>query len=136
MRDWILKIFLGFALVNAFGELAIAQIHILAITKVFAKEIGFYLFLFIIFCLVTGFNALLLERYTGIIFFAFLNWITAGAGYIYLRILQSDIVSQQNLTFAEVRLSWLLVVISISICLINSVAIPLLSWDNAKMGGE
>ena len=133
MREWILRIFRGIALINAFGQLAISQVHISAATKVFAKEIGFYLFLFIIFCIVTGFNTFLLEKNRGIVFFAFTNWIAAGAGYMYLHILRTDIANQKALTLADVQLSWVLVIVSIAICLINSLAIPFLSWGKVKM---
>lgn len=133
MREWLLRILRGIALLNAFGQLAVSQVHIDAITKIFAKEIGFYLFLFIIFCLVTGFNSLLLETYRGIAFFAFTNWITAGAGYVYLRILEADVADQQALTLADVETTRNLVIAAIIICLINSIALPYLSWGKAKM---
>jgi hypothetical protein len=132
VREWILRILRGIALANAFGQLAISQVHISAATKVFAKEIGFYLFFFVIFCLITGFNAFLLEKHKGIAFFAFTNWITAGAGYIYLRILQTDVANQQALTLADVQVSWVLVIVAIVICLINSFAISFLSWGQVK----
>lgn len=127
MRDWILRIFRGIALINAFGQLAISQVHIEAITKIFVKEIGFYLFFFIIFCLLTGFNTFLLENRRGIVFLIFTNWITAITGYIYLRILQTDVANQDTLTLADVQWTWLLVIAAIVICLVNSVAIPYLS---------
>jgi hypothetical protein len=133
VREWILNIFRGIALLNAFGQLAISQVHISAATKLFVKEVGFYLFFFIIFCLVTGFNTFLLEKSRGIVFFAFTNWLTAGAGYIYLRILQTDVANQQTLTLADVQLSWMLVIVAIAVCLINSFAIPFLSWGQVEM---
>lgn len=132
MSEWILKILRGIALVNAFGQLALSQVHISIITKVFAKEIGFYLFFFIIFCLLTGFNTFLLERYKSIIFFSFINWITIAAGFIYLQILQTDVASQQALTLEDVQVSLILVLAAIVICAVNSLAIPFLSWGKVK----
>ena len=136
MSEWILKILRGIALVNAFGQLALSQVHISVITKVFAKEIGFYLFFFIIFCLLTGFNTFLLEKYKSIIFFAFINWLTAAAGFIYLQILQADVANQQVLTLEDVQLSLVLVIAAIVICIINSFAIPLLSWGQVRTSLE
>ena len=81
----------------------------------------------------TGFNSLLLETYRGIVFFAFTNWLTIGAGYMYLRILEADIADQQALTLADVQLTRNLVIASIIICLINSVVLSYLSWSKATM---
>ena len=41
MKERILTILRYVALANALGQLALSQVHILAITKVFAEEIGF-----------------------------------------------------------------------------------------------
>ena len=136
MKDRMLNILRGLALINALGQLAISQVHISVATKIFAKEIGFYLFFFIIFCLITGFNALLLEKRGGIIFFAFTNWLTIAVGFIYLSILQADVASQDALTLADVQSSWLLVIAAIAICAINSLAIPYLGWGQAKLSQD
>lgn len=132
MRDWILKILQILALANAFGQLALSQIHVSTITKVFINEIGFYLFFFIIFCLLTGFNTFLAENRRGLVFLVLANWVTAFAGYIYVGILQTDVANQQSLAFADVQLSWTLVVAAIVICIVNSLAIPILSWEQVE----
>ena len=89
-------------------------------------------FFFIIFCLLTGFNTFLAENRRGIVFLILANWATAVAGYIYVDILQTDVANQQSLAFADVQLSWTLAVVAIAICLVNSVAIPILSWGQIK----
>ena len=132
MRELALKIASGIMLINGLGELAASQIHILASTKIFASEIGVYLFLFIIFGLVSAFNVFTLKSPRGLIFFSLSCWITAWAGYVYLKILQTDMAAHDSLTMADVNDSWLLVVVSIGICLVGSLLIPLLGWENAK----
>ena len=132
MKDWVFKITKGIVLINGLGQLAVSQIHILASTKLFASEIGVYLFMFVIFGLVTAFNTFLLKKLQGMIFFIVSCWVTAGSGYIYLKLLQADVAAQEALTMAEVNDSWMLAVISIGICLIGSVAIPLLGWKEIK----
>ena len=132
MKEWILKIAVGIILVNGLGELALTQIHVLAITKLFVNEIGLYLFMFIIFGITATFNALSLEKRQSIIFFAVSCWITAVFGFIYLRLLQADVAGQDTLTMADVQTSWLLIIISIGIYLVGSVVIPWLSWGNIK----
>ncbi len=132
MKELALKILKAIALVNAFGQLALSQLHIEAITKIFIKEIGFYLFFFIIFCLLTGFNTFLLENRRGIVFLVLTNWLTATTAFIYLQMLQTDVANQEVLTLADVQVSWMLTIAAITICLINSIAIPVLSWRRIK----
>lgn len=132
MKELLLKFAIGIVFVNALGQLAGSQIHILAITKLFARETGFYLFLFIIFGLVTGFNVFLSDKKKGLLFFAFSSWVTAGVGFIYLKIMQADVAAQEALSMADVQQSWVLIIISIIVCLVGSVIIPLLSWRDAR----
>lgn len=132
MKGLAFKFATGIVLINGLGQLAVSQIHILVSAKIFAAEIGIYLFLFIIFGLVTSFNIFLLKKMQGMIFFIASCWITAGSGYIYLRILQADVAAQKALTMADANTSWLLVAISIFICLAASFAIPLLGWDQLQ----
>lgn len=132
MKNILAKIAVVIALLNALGELAVSQVHILASTKVFANEIGFYLFWFIILGLVTGFNAFLLEKRRGIIFFMVSSWLAAGSGFIYLRILLTDVAAQTAITIADVQDSRVLIIVSICILLIGSIVIPLLHWGEVE----
>lgn len=132
MKEWLLKFAIGIALINGLGQLAGSQIHISAITKLFAREIGFYLFLFIIFGLVTTFNAFLLDKKKGILFFAISCWVTAGVGAVYLNIIQTDVAAHKALSMADIQQTWVLVIVSIIILLINSLVVPLLSWRDAR----
>lgn len=132
MKELAFKLTTGIVLLNGLGQLAASQIHILTSTKIFASEIGIYLFLFIIFGLVTSFNVFLLEKIQGMIFFVVSCWVTAGAGYIYLKILQADLATQKALTLADASNSILLVTTSVAICLVGSIIIPSLGWDKLK----
>ena len=137
MKDLILKITVGILLVNALGQLAMSQIHILASTKIFASEIGFYLFLFIIFGLTTAFNAYILEKRSGLILFELSGLLAIGAGYVYLSIMQADVAAQDSLSMADVRSSWLLVILSLGIYLASLFLVPWLSWgqnERSKIG--
>ncbi len=129
MKELVLKITVGILLVNAVGQLAASQIHILAITKFFANEIGVYLFMFVIFGLTTAFNAYILEKRRGLIFFTLSGLFAIGAGFVYLNIMQTDVAAQEVLTMADVRTSWLLVSISIGIYLAGLLVIPVVSWN-------
>lgn len=132
MKELILKIVVGILLVNALGQLAASQIHIQAITKIFANEIGLYLFIFIIFGLTTAFNAYILGNRRGLILLTVSGLLAVGAGFVYLNLMQADVAAQETLTMADVRTSWLLMIISIGIYLAGIVVIPILSWGNTK----
>ena len=132
MKDILLKVAVGIMLINGLGQLALSQVHILAITKLFANQIGVYLFLFVIFGLTASFNAFSLEKRRSIILFTVSSWLTAGIGYIYLSLMQTDVAAQGALTMADVRSSSMLVGISIAIYLVGSLVIPWLSWGNVK----
>jgi len=132
MKNIILKIVVAIVLINGIGEVALSQVHILAATKLFVTEIGFYLFLFIIFGLTTAFNGLLLDKRKGIITLILSGVIAAGAGFIYLRLMQADVAAQTALTMEDVQISALLVTASIGIYLIGSILIAVLSWADLK----
>jgi hypothetical protein len=131
MKAFAMKMAAAAVFINALGQLAGSQVHILAITKIFANEIGFYLFLFILCGLVTAFNVFLLETRKGLFFFIVSSWATAVAGYIYVRLMQTDVAAQERLSMAEVQASWTLVILSIGIYLIGSLIIPALGWRAA-----
>lgn len=132
MKNIILKIIVAIVLVNGIAEVALSQVHILAATKLFATEIGFYLFLFIIFGLTTAFNGLLLETPRGVILLIVSGAIAAGAGFIYLRLMQADVAAQAALTMEDVRVSATLVAASVVIYLGGSILISVLSWSDLK----
>lgn len=134
MKEWAIKIAVGFLLINALGTLAVSQVHILAITKIFAPEIGFYLFLFVIFGLTTGFNAYLAEKRSNILLFIFTSFLVIGAGLVYLNIMQGDVAAQDTLTMSDeaIRNSWWLVIISLIIYGVGLVILPILSWGNIE----
>lgn len=132
MRPIILRILTIVLFIVGVGQLALSQIHIVASTKIFANEIGLYLFMFIIFGLTTGFNAVLIETPRSVLSLIFSGLVAAGSGFIYLRLLQADVISQDALTMADVNDSFRLVVAAMVIYLIGAIVVPLLSWPDVK----
>jgi len=132
MKNIFLNIAVGIIIINGLGELAISQVHILAITKLFANEIGMYLFLFTIFGLTTTFNAFSLKTRRSIILYIATSWLAAVFGFVYLNIMQADVTAQETLTMVDVQDSWRLILISSVIYLVGSFVIPWLSWGNIK----
>lgn len=132
MKHIILKIIVGIVLLNGIAQLALSQVHILAATKLFATEIGIYLFLFIIFGLTTAFNGFLLDKRKGVVLLIVSGAIASGAGFVYLRLMQADVAAQAALTMEDVRTSAIAVGVSIVIYLVGSILISVLSWDELK----
>jgi len=131
MKKWILKIFAGIVFLTGLGNLAMSQVHILASTKVFASYIGIYLFMFIIFGLITAFNIFTLNKLKSIIFFMVTSWMAAISGFLFLRIMRTDIITQGAFILADVQQSLTLVIVSIIIYLAGSILIPMLAWHKA-----
>ena len=133
MKDIVLKTAVAILLITSLGQLAASQIHILAITKIFANQIGFYLFLFIIFGLTTAFNAQLLNnKRRGLGLFIGSRILAIGAGYIYMNLMQTDVAAQKAITMADVQNSWLLVGGSIAIYVIGLLVISLITLTSSK----
>ena len=131
-RELFLRIITILLFIVGVGQLAGSQVHVQAATKIFANQIGLYLFLFIIFGLTTGFNAMLLETPRSLVSFIFSSLVAAVGGFVYLRLLQADIAQQDALTLADVYDSWRLVVAAIVIYSIGLIVVPLLSWPDLK----
>ncbi len=132
MRPLILRLLTIIVFVVGVGQLALSQIHILASTKIFANQIGIYLFAFIIFGLTTGFNSVLIETPRSLVSLIVSGLIAAGSGVIYLRLLQADVMQQDALTMADVNDSFQLVVVSIVVYLVGAIVVPLLSWPDVR----
>ncbi len=131
-KEIVLKGVIAVVLLTGIGGLAISQVHISTITKLFVREIGFYLFLFVIFGLTTSFNTFLLDKRRGIIFFVLSGWFAAAAGIVYLQLMQADVASQAALTMVDVQTSWYIVIFSIAVFMISSLVVPFLSWGDVN----
>lgn len=131
-REFFLRILTALLFIVGIAQLAMSEIHISAATKVFANQIGLYLFLFIIFGLTTGFNAVLIEKPRSIVSLIFSGAMAAWGGIVFLRLLQADIVRQEQLTMADVGQSFQMVSVSIVIYLVGSILVSFLSWPDVK----
>jgi hypothetical protein len=135
-REISLKIITAILLIVGVGQLAISQIHIAAATKIFANQIGIYLFIFMIFGLTTGFNAVLIEKPRSILLLIVSSIIGSWGGFVYLRLLQADVVLQEKLTMTDVNDSFRLVAASIVIYLVGSIIVSFLSWPDVKAASQ
>ena len=136
MRGNILKLLSVIVLIAGVGNLAASQIHVGTITKIFDNRIGIFLFLFIIFGMTTGFNGMLIDKFRSLISLIVSGLLASGSGFIYLRILEADVASQDKLTMADVSQSHQIVIVSIVIYLIGALVLPVLSWPDVKLASR
>lgn len=131
-REFFLRILTGILFIVGVAQLALSQVHVAAATKIFANQIGLYLFLFIIFGLTTGFNAVLIEKPRSVLSLIFSGAMATWGGIVYLRLLQADVAQQEKLVMADVSDSFRLVAFSVVIYLVGALAVSILSWPDVK----
>jgi hypothetical protein len=102
-------------------QLAISQIHIAIITKVFETDVGFFLFLFIIFGLVSAFNAVSAKKGKKM-YLDFTTAITSSlAGYRYLTTVFANIAPDKLLTFEDASISIYISIVAIFIYIVGTI---------------
>jgi hypothetical protein len=109
----------------AIFQLAISQIHIKVITKVSDTEIGFVLFLFIIFGLVNAFNAVQKKKSKFMILDILALGISSYTGYYYVTTILANIGDDQLMVFADIQWSLLVSLIAMATYIVGTVTIYL-----------
>lgn len=102
MKTKLFNITIFIMSITALLELAMSQVHIKTITKLFTAEVGFYLFLFIIFGLVTLFNLTSIKQSTNNMLLIFCSTIAVGVGFKYIKILLNDFKVYDNIKFSDI----------------------------------
>lgn len=121
MKEMIFKASRIGIFVAAVGQLAVSQIHIGIITKVFEPSIGFFLFLFVTFGVVLAFNSSSMRNDTGAFIGSLFCIAAAVMGVIYLNILISDVRAGNVLTMEDATVSVLITIVVISTYVIGTV---------------
>ncbi|MBB6479885.1 hypothetical protein [Spirochaeta isovalerica] len=116
--------------IAALSHLALSQIHIGIITKVFNPNSGFFLFSFTILGVVTAFSSSSVKKGSRIELFLLACVATEAMGFYFLRILIKDIQEANLLTFHDASLSIGLLVATMAAFIIG--AILLLATGIAK----
>ena len=106
--------------IAALSQLALSQVHIGIITKIFEPRAGFFLFLFIIFGLIMAFNSSAVKKGSRIEIFIFGCLAAVTFGILYLRILFQDISAGNLLTFVDARSSIIYTIIAIAVYAIST----------------
>lgn len=102
MKTKLLNITILIMSITALLELAMSQVHIKTITKLFSAEVGFYLFLFIIFGLVTLFNLTSIKQSNNNALFILCTVIVVAMGVKYIKLLLNDYRVYENIIFSDI----------------------------------
>lgn len=118
--------------ITAIAQLAISQIHIDIITKVFNPSIGFYLFLFTIFGVLMAFNSSSYK--SGQRTFLLLGGCAAAVitGIIYLNVVFQDIATGKLLTLEAAQSSIIAAIVTIAIYTILTPVMIISGYRNEK----
>ena len=108
-------------------QLAISQIHIEMITKMFTREIGFYLFLFIIGGLLVVFNLTsMASKASGRLgMFIATTLLAVGSGGIFLSKAWADYKLNESVELTDVRLSLIIIAATLAIYTIGGIVISI-----------
>lgn len=114
-------------------QLAISQVHIKVITKVFDSTVGFYLFLFVLFGLVMAFNLSSMKKESKVAAYIVTTLLAISSGIWYVMLVFKDIATGKHLTMEIARLSLIVSIVALVIFTIGSV-IVLMTKERDKSG--
>lgn len=132
MKEKIFTIakFLIFA--TAILQLAISQLHIDIITKVFDPAIGFYLFLFTIFGVLMAFNSSSYKSGEKTFIFILGTLAAVITGILYVNVIFSDIAAGNLLTFKDAQQSIIIAISTITIYAVLAPTMMITGYLNEK----
>lgn len=110
---------------TALIQLAVSQVHIEMITKLFIRDIGFYLFIFVIAGLLVLFNLTSMKETSsgrlGAFVLMTLGAVASGGVYVYK--IWSDYTTQESVTLEIVQKPLIIAIICIAIYLIGGIIV-------------
>lgn len=118
--------------ITAIAQLALSQIHIDIITKVFDPAIGFYLFLFTIFGVLMAFNSSSFKSGEKTLLLVGGCAAAVITGILYLNVVFADIATAKLLTFEAAKTSIIAAVITIAIYVISTPVMIISGYNNEK----
>ncbi len=109
----------------ALFQLAVSQVHISMITKLFVSNVGFYFFIFILSGLMIMFNLSSMQagstQHMGALAVSLVG--ALGSGYIYLTKTWADYLTQQSVTLDIIRASMIIITIGMVVYLVGVVCV-------------
>lgn len=106
--------------IAALSHLALSQMHIDIITKVFEPTAGFLLFLFTIFGVVLAASTSSVQKGSRIEIFILGCTVAVIMGILYLRVIFQDIQAENLLTFDDVKLSVTVIISTLAVYVLGT----------------
>lgn len=112
-------------IITALFELAISQVHILMITKLFTSYVGFYLFVFVIAGMLVLFNlsSMTVDNSGKLKDFimAIVGALASGGFFVYIS--WTDFLTQESIVMEDIRLSLAIIIIGLVVYLLGCASI-------------
>lgn len=121
MKKRLINITIIVMSLTAMLELALSQVHIKTITQVFATNIGFYLFSFILLGLIIIFNVLTIKKDCNKIMLTITTVLSTIIGLKYIQILIHDINNYSYVGFTDIKNSLILTIIGMFVYIIGTI---------------
>ncbi len=132
MKEKLFNIAKYLIFATAITQLAISQLHIEIITKVFNPAIGFYLFLFTIFGVLMAFNSSSFKSGQRTFLFVLGTIAAIVTGLLYVNVIFNDINAGNLLTFKDAQKSIIIAIVTIAIYAISSPIMIITGYLNEK----
>lgn len=106
-------------------ELAISQVHILMITKLFTRDVGFFLFIFILSGLMVWFNlsSMTIDDHGKFKQYILTSVIAVGSGIYFVMMTWNDYLTQESVMMEDIQASVAIILIGVVIYLVGCIAV-------------
>ena len=125
MKEKLFKIAKALLVTVSLLELALSQIHIEMITKLFTSHVGFYLFLFVISGMLVLFNltSMTIDNSGKLKEFIMAIVVAAASGIYFVYVTWTDFITQESVMFEDIQLSVALICIGLVIYILGCISI-------------
>ncbi len=112
-------------MITALIQLAVSQIHIEAITKLFVRDVGFFLFIFVITGLLVLFNLTSMGETTAgnLGMFSIMTVAAVTSGCVYMYKVWTDYVTQTAVVWKDIQLTFIITAVVIAVYLIGGMIV-------------
>lgn len=125
MKEKLFTVSKGLLITAGLLELALSQVHILMITKLFTSYVGFYLFIFVIAGMLILFNlsSMTVDNSAKMKEFLMSSVAAIGSGGFFIYIAWTDYLEQESIVFEDIQMSVAMIAIGIVVYIVGTSAV-------------
>lgn len=125
MKEKLFKVSKALLITAGLLELALSQVHILMITKLFTSYVGFYLFIFVIAGMLVLFNlsSMNVDNSGKMREFIMASVAAVGSGGFFIYIAWTDYLTQESIMIEDIQMSVAMIAVGILVYIIGTGAI-------------